>query len=356
MVCERLRYPFGAVLRQRRGWQKVTGRIEPAALNRCIWIPAFSLVHGKNAGDFLFRRFSMKVLCFGSLNLDHVYRVHSIVRPGETISSLGVETHCGGKGLNQSIALAKAGAPVWHAGAVGEDGQVLIQCLQVAGVHTTLIEHLDGPNGSCVIQVDDAGQNSIVLFGGTNQRIDRTYVDEVFTHFGKGDLLLLQNEISCLSYILKKAAANQMKVILNPSPMTKELMTMDLSAVSLFILNEVEGGDLTGETDPDRILDGLGKCYPNAEVVLTLGGSGSCFRGNGKIIRQKAYPVQAVDTTAAGDTFTGYFIADYYASGNAAHALDLASRASAIAVTRPGAADSIPLRTDVERWDSKKEK
>ncbi|MGN0275098.1 MAG: ribokinase [Chordicoccus sp.] len=289
----------------------------------------------------------MKVLCFGSLNLDHVYRVHSIVRPGETISSLGVETHCGGKGLNQSIALAKAGAPVWHAGAVGDDGQMLVRRLQDAGVHTNLIEHLDGPNGSCVIQVDDRGQNSIVLFGGTNQRITETYVDEVFSHFEKGDLVLLQNEISCLPYILGKAASKQMTIILNPSPMTRELMATDLSAVSLFILNEVEGGDLTGETDPDRILDALASRFPGAEAVLTLGGSGSCFRGNGETIRQEAYPVQAVDTTAAGDTFTGYFIADYYASGDAKHALDLASRASAIAVTRPGAADSIPLRADV---------
>ena len=274
----------------------------------------------------------MKILCFGSLNLDHVYRVHAIVRPGETISSLGVETHCGGKGLNQSIALAKAGAPVWHAGAVGEDGQALIRRLQNASVHTDLIEHLDGPNGSCVIQVDDEGQNSIVLFGGTNQRIDRAYVDEVFAHFEKGDLVLLQNEISCL----------------------KELMTMDLSAVSFFILNEVEGGDLTGETDPDRILKGLEERYPKAETVLTLGGNGSCFHGKGQTIRQMAYPAQAIDTTAAGDTFTGYFIADYYASGDAAHALDLASRASAIAVTRPGAADSIPLRSEVEAWTASK--
>ncbi len=296
----------------------------------------------------------MKILCFGSLNLDHVYRVHAIVRPGETISSLGVETHCGGKGLNQSIALAKAGAPVWHAGAVGEDGQALIRRLQNASVHTDLIEHLDGPNGSCVIQVDDEGQNSIVLFGGTNQRIDRAYVDEVFAHFEKGDLVLLQNEISCLPYILEKAATKQMTVILNPSPMTKELMTMDLSAVSFFILNEVEGGDLTGETDPDRILKGLEERYPKAETVLTLGGNGSCFHGKGQTIRQMAYPAQAIDTTAAGDTFTGYFIADYYASGDAAHALDLASRASAIAVTRPGAADSIPLRSEVEAWTASK--
>ncbi|MGN1382493.1 MAG: ribokinase [Eubacterium sp.] len=292
----------------------------------------------------------MKILCFGSLNLDHVYRVHHIVRPGETISSLGVETHCGGKGLNQSVALAKAGALVWHAGAVGEDGQVLVTRLQDAGVQTNLIEHLDGPNGSCVIQVDDAGQNSIVLFGGTNQRIDESYVDEVCSHFEKGDLVLLQNEISCLPYILKTAAARQMTIVLNPSPMTRELMTMDLSAVSLFLLNEVEGGDLTGETDPERILDGLQQRYPKAEVVLTLGGNGSRFRGRCGEIRQKAYPVQAVDTTAAGDTFTGYFIADYYASGDAGHALDLASRASALAVTRPGAAESIPVKADVEGW------
>jgi len=290
----------------------------------------------------------MKIFNFGSMNIDNVYRVHHIVRPGETISSLGYQKNPGGKGLNQSIALAKAGMDVWHAGMSGEeDGSFLLDVLREAGVHTELIGHCEGRNGHCVIQVDDEGQNCIFLFGGSNHAVTDEYIDSVMEKTQKGDLLLLQNEISGMDRILKEAARRGLYIILNPSPMDENLLSLDLSCVSMFLLNEVEGADLAGSSDPEMILQVMHEKYPEAEIVLTLGREGAIYSGKYGTYRQAVFPVQAVDTTAAGDTFTGFFIREYFGTGDAVRALEIAAKASSIAVTRPGAAASIPLRCEV---------
>lgn len=293
----------------------------------------------------------MKIVNFGSLNLDNVYRVAKIVRPGETISSKSVETHCGGKGLNQSLALAKSGMQVYHAGMVGkEDGQTLVDVLQSNGVNTKWIEFCEGKSGHCIIQVDDGGQNSIVLCSGANGRISEKYVCRVLGSMREGELLLIQNEISGLEQIIKTAKEHNLYIILNPSPINQKLLEIDLSAVQMFILNEVEGSDLTGGVQTDQILKEMKKKYPNAEIVLTLGKAGSIYSGKYGEFRQDAYSVSTVDTTAAGDTFTGYFIREYFNGNDVRNALQIAACASAIAVTKPGAADSIPFREEVLNW------
>ena len=285
----------------------------------------------------------MKIYNFGSLNLDNVYRVHQIVRPGETISSLGYEMHCGGKGLNQSVALGRAGMDVYHAGIVGEDdGKMLLDMLESSHVHTDLIRTVPGKSGHCVIQVDDQGQNCIFLHGGANHAVTEAYIEEVMAHMHQGDLLLLQNEINAMDRILEEAGKKGLYVILNPSPMNADLLELDLSRIGMFILNEVEGSDLTGEHEPIRILDQMQTLYPNSEIVLTLGSEGSMYRGRHGAFTQAAHQVKAVDTTAAGDTFTGYFIKEYFSGADVQKALTAASRASSITVTREGAAPSIP--------------
>ena len=290
----------------------------------------------------------MKIFCFGSMNIDNVYRVPHIVRPGETLSSRGYQKNPGGKGLNQSIALARAGMEVWHAGMTGsEDGDFLLDTLKQSGVHTELTGTCEGKSGHCIIQVDDAGQNSIFLFGGANHAITEAYIDRVMQKTAPGDLLLLQNEISGLPVILKEAAKRGLYIILNPSPMDSALLELDLSCIDMFLLNEVEGADLAGTTQPDAILEAMRQRFPHAEIVLTLGEKGSVYCGRAGIIRQDAIPAQAVDTTAAGDTFTGYFISEYFPSGDAKAALQIAARAASIAVTRPGAASSIPYRNEL---------
>ncbi|MCI9237308.1 MAG: ribokinase [Dorea sp.] len=289
----------------------------------------------------------MKVLNFGSLNLDYVYSVDHMVTPGETLASYGMSIFCGGKGLNQSIALVKAGVSVYHAGMVGEEGGALLEACKEGGVKTDFIKTIPGKSGHTIIQVDKEGQNCILLFGGANRSITKEYVDEVLSHFEKGDILLLQNEVNLLDYIIDRAYETGMMIILNPSPYDSALDACDFSKISMFLLNEVEGGQVTGEKETDAILEKLKEIYPDAKVVLTLGGEGSVYQYKDEQYRQGIYPVKAVDTTAAGDTFTGYFISSVLEGLPVPEGLKLAAKASAIAVSRQGATASIPLREEV---------
>lgn len=292
----------------------------------------------------------MKVLNFGSLNLDYVYSVDHMVTPGETLASGGMEVFCGGKGLNQSVALAKAGAEVYHAGLIGEEGQVLLEECAANGVDTRFIRKISGKSGHTIIQVDRSGQNCILLYGGANRSITREFVQEVLEAFEPGDLLLLQNEINELAYIIDQAYERGMKIVLNPSPYDAALESCDLGKVSLFLVNEVEGAQITGETEPEAILAKVKELYPQAAIVLTLGSDGAVYQEEDTVLRQAIYPVKTVDTTAAGDTFTGYFLAAQMAGKSPQESLDLAARASALAVSRPGAVPSIPDRNEVEAF------
>lgn len=288
-----------------------------------------------------------KVLNFGSLNYDYVYQVDHIMRPGETQTSKGMETFCGGKGLNQSVALAKAGCQVYHAGAVGEEGQELLSCLKDDGVDTSFVRRLDGKSGHTIIQVDRDAQNCIMLYAGANRRQERAHVDSVLEQFGEGDYLLLQNEINELAYIIDRAYERGMKVVLNPSPFDAYLKECDMSKVTVFMMNEIEGREITGEEDPEKILKAMAKLYPYSEVVLTLGGDGAVYTDYQRTVSQPIYPVKAVDTTAAGDTFTGYFIAGLLEGLPMGENLDRCARASSITVSRRGAAPSIPLLAEL---------
>ena len=289
----------------------------------------------------------MKVLNFGSLNLDYTYQVESILIPGETQASKRRDIFCGGKGLNQSIALAKAGVPVYHAGMIGDEGGVLLDACRENGVNTDFIRKIDGPSGHTIIQVDRNGQNCILLYGGANRSMTREFVDQVLDSFEEGDMILLQNEINELDYIIDRAYEKGMMIVLNPSPYDSALDSCDLGKVSMFLVNEIEGYQITGEREPEGILAKIREIYPGARVVLTLGGEGSVYQDETGIYRQGIYRVKAVDTTAAGDTFTGYFISSVIDGMPVQEGLDMAAKASAIAVSRPGATASIPLREEV---------
>ena len=295
----------------------------------------------------------MKVLCFGSLNIDYTYKVEHFVQKGETISSQSLQVFSGGKGLNQSIALAKAGADTYHAGAIGMDGRFLLERMEEAGVHTEMVSVLaEVRSGNAIIQNDRDGDNCIILYGGANQAITRKQVEEVIARFDAGDYIVLQNETNELAYIMEKAHERGMKVILNPSPMDEKISALPLNDVDYFLLNEVEAEQIlnTEETAGEVLADKLVERFPGAAIVLTLGSRGSIYADGSRKIRQQAYRVKAVDTTAAGDTFTGYFIAGIAAGEPAERAMEMAARASAIAVTRAGAAPSIPYRKEVEEY------
>lgn len=292
----------------------------------------------------------MRILNFGSLNIDYVYSVEKFVSPGETISSSKMERFCGGKGLNQSIALSRAGANVFCAGCIGSDGMMLIEELKNAGVNTDLIKIVDFFSGNAVIQVNHAGQNSIILFGGANQEITHQYVDEVLKGFGKGDYILLQNEISNLDYIVDCAHEKGIEIVLNPSPINKNLFKARLGKIRYFILNEIEGNQLTGKTNSMDIINSFHNQYPKSKVVLTLGNEGVVYYDGEKIWQHGVYDFPVVDTTAAGDTFTGYFLARLAIGECTDEVLKKASIAASMAVSIKGAANSIPDLNRVEQY------
>ena len=294
----------------------------------------------------------MKILNYGSLNIDYTYSVDHFVRGGETMSSEEMHVFSGGKGLNQSIALSKSGAEVWHAGAIGTgDGDFLIRQLKEAGVNTEYISVLDGKTGHAIIQKAKDGGNCILLFGGANQQITREMVDGVMDYFEKGDYLVLQNEISEIGYIMERAREKGMVLVFNPSPMDDKISSYPLEYVDYFLLNEIEAGDICGEQGSgEELLQKLSDKFPASKIVLTLGGDGSLYWDGDRILKQGIYKVKVADTTAAGDTFTGFLIGGLVQGLDAGEALDLAAKAAAIAVSRPGAAPSIPSREEVEAF------
>ena len=290
----------------------------------------------------------MSILNLGSLNIDHVYEVEHFVRPGETLDSTGYQLFAGGKGLNQSIALARAGADVRHAGRIGADGETLRRRLKEDGIDTAGIEPCDTPTGHAVIQVTPSGENAIVLFGGANRMIDKSFISRVLTGYTPGNSLLLQNEISCVADAIQMGSDAGLKILFNPAPMTADIHTYPLERVALFVLNETEAEELTGQTDPNAIRIAMLEKFPHAATVLTLGSKGAIFFDADSLHRQAAQAVEAVDTTAAGDTFIGYFLTEWLQTGDPAAALKLGCRAAALCVTRPGAADSIPRHSELD--------
>lgn len=289
----------------------------------------------------------MKVLNIGSLNLDYVYSVDHIIQPGETESTGGRNIFLGGKGINQSMALAKAGADIYHAGLIGSDGEVFIEACKEYGVNYDYIRTIDGATGHTIIQVDKNAQNCILLYGGANQMLTEEFVDEVLAGFEKGDILLLQNEVNQLPYIIDRAYEKGMQIALNPSPFNEKLNEVDMTKISIFLLNEVEGGQITGLTDPDEVLERMREMFPHAKIVLTLGKDGAKYAEGENVYYQPIFKVKAVDTTAAGDTFTGYFLAGLIEGMEIPEVLKMSAKASSIAVTREGAVPSIPYREEV---------
>ncbi len=289
----------------------------------------------------------MNVVNFGSLNIDHVYAVEHFCRAGETIHTSGYTQNAGGKGLNQSIAVSRSGQKVYHAGLLGPEGARLAELLTDSGVDLRYLKHTSVPQGHAVIQVQPDGQNCIFLYGGSNQAVSPQEIDEVLAQLDAGDYLLLQNEISNLTYLLRAAVRRGLRVVLNASPISDELLHADLTGVDWLVVNEIECAAMAGCDDTQAGYETLRQRYPGLGILLTLGSEGSVSWKDGTELRQCAYRVKAVDTTGAGDTFMGYFVGCLAQGMDRQTAMQYASMASAISVTRPGAAASIPLMDEV---------
>ena len=289
----------------------------------------------------------MRILNFGSCNIDYVYSLEHVVVPGETLSASKREVFPGGKGLNQSVAAARAGAEVYHAGVIGNDGAMLREVLESSGADTRYLESADQPNGHAVIQVASNAQNSIFLYEGTNGMVTEEMIDRVLAFFGEGDSLLLQNEISNVPYLIRKGHEKGMTVVFNPAPFDESLRSLELDRVDYLILNEVEASGFFGSQEVPAILAAAAK-WPGLHLLVTLGKDG-CVYTDGKTRHAcPAFRVEAVDTTAAGDTFAGYFVAMLAAGKTVAEAMRIGCAASALAVSAMGAAPSIPTLDRVE--------
>ena len=289
----------------------------------------------------------MKIYNLGSLNIDYVYSVEHFVNAGETLASGNMQIFPGGKGLNQSIALSRAGSKVIHGAILGSDGEFLKQIMFDSDVDTSHIKSVKNPSGHAIIQVDKSGQNSILLYGGTNREIDREYIEHFLSCANENDILVLQNEISNLSVAFEIAIEHKMQIAFNPSPFDETIHNLPLQYVKWWFCNETEGEALFGSSNPEEIAESFIQKYPDSNLILTLGEKGCIFKNADTFIRQPIYETEVIDTTAAGDTFTGYFISAISQGKSIDCALKLASKASSVTVSRKGAAVSIPYNNEI---------
>lgn len=287
----------------------------------------------------------MTIYNLGSINIDHFYRVPHLPAPGETLAATDYRIGLGGKGANQSAAAARAGARVVHIGAVGPEGQWAIERLQSWGVDVDHIARLDTASGHAIITVDDAAENSIVLYPGANRALPFSLISDALATSLPGDTLLLQNETAHQVEAARLGRERSLRVVYSAAPFQVDAVRAVLKYVSVLALNAVEADQLCAALGAG--LDDLGL----PEVLVTRGAEGAEWRAaDGRRAFVPARRVMAVDTTGAGDTFTGYFVAARDAGQSPEAALDLAATAAALKVTRPGTADAIPTLDEVRAF------
>lgn len=290
----------------------------------------------------------MKILNFGSLNIDYVYHVNKFVVEGETIASTSFHKNPGGKGLNQAVALSRISNQVYFAGKVGNDGKSLVNELYDNNVNTEYIGISNEITGHAIIQVNDEGQNCIITHGGANFDVDVEYIDSVLSQFEKDDLLIIQNEVSNVDYIIKKAYKKGLKIIYNPSPVTSVMKKIDFNQLEYLVINHLEGDVITGKEKSKDILDYLLVNYPSLKVILTASELGAYYKDKDNDIYVKSHKVKAIDTTCAGDTFLGFFLGGIINGKSIEDSMKLASKAASLAVTRDGASRTIPKMKELE--------
>lgn len=287
----------------------------------------------------------------GSINLDHVYRVPHLVASAETLASCSYGVGLGGKGANQSLAMALAGGDVAHWGRLGRQDAWARETLASAGVDVSSIALVDEPSGHAIIQVDDLGENAILLFAGANHGFSVQTIDALLDCTRPVDWLLVQNECNGLAEVMEGAHRRGLSIAFNPAPMTDDVASLPLQHCRLLFVNRGEAarlGDVEASASAEALLDTLSARLPFVETVLTLGSDGAWYQHGSERLYQPALKVKAVDTTGAGDTFIGYYMAALQACLSVHECLVRATTAAALCVQHPGAADSIPGRGSVD--------
>lgn len=290
----------------------------------------------------------MAIYNFGSINIDHIYSVDHFVEPGETLSSNQYDQVLGGKGANQSIACAMAGQKVYHIGIINQADANYIEMLKQAGVNVSFILKSEKTaSGHAIIQVNQQGENAIVLYAGANHALTKEHIESVLSQATSNDWVLLQNETNLVSEIIELAHERKINVAFNPAPIKSNVFECSLDKVNLLFVNEIEAMQLTRTHDIASARLTLKKDFPNTKVIMTLGKAGAAYLYQNEVIDVAGKQVKALDTTAAGDTFTGFFLANYSANGDILTALEFANAAAALCVTKHGASPSIPCTNEV---------
>lgn len=289
-----------------------------------------------------------KIIVIGSFNLDYVFNVDRFVRSKETMTSNGMTIHYGGKGFNQAIALARCYPETYFAAHLNHNERYLLPILEDNGIKTDYVTFVDEPTGMAFIQVDQSGENCILLNKGANHSFKDADIDAILDGFTKGDLLVLQNEINNLESLIKKAKLRGMKLALNPSPLTENLLNINTNDIDFLLINEIEGEQLSKKIDPEEIIEILRDKAPNTSIILTLGSKGVIAYHEQTKYMQEGRKVEAIDTTAAGDTFTGFLLGMLMQGKNIDLALKYATYAASLSVICKGAFESIPKLNDVE--------
>lgn len=284
----------------------------------------------------------MAIFNLGSINVDHVYRVPHLPGPGETLEAAGHAVGLGGKGANQSVAAARAGARVRHIGVVGRDGLWARDRLAGFGVDVAGVAVIEAATGHAIITVDPGGENSIVIHPGANRALDRAAVETALDGAGPGDALILQNETAWQAESAAFARARGLSVIYSAAPFDVAAVRAVLPHIELLMVNEVEAAQLVAETG--QALDAL----PVADIVVTEGARGATwYRRGADPLFVPAFRVEPVDTTGAGDCFAGTLAAALDRGDDRAVAMRQAAAAAALQVTRPGAAEAMPDAAEV---------
>jgi ribokinase len=286
----------------------------------------------------------MAIWNLGSINADFVYAVPHIPAPGETLAATDRQVFLGGKGANMSVAVSRAAARVNHIGAVGQDGAWAIERLLEYGVYTGFVTVLDTETAQAIIAVDQKGENTIILHPGANAQIPQAVLQEALSEAQTGDWFITQNETNLQRTAVTLAKKMGLRVAYAAAPFDADRVKAVLEYLDFLILNAIEAEQLkqaTGQGPSD-----LGV----ADVIVTLGGDGADWYRGGAVEHFDAIPVDAVDTTGAGDTFTGYVLAGLDRGLPMAQAIAQATKAGALMVTRHGTADVIPDLSEVQAF------
>lgn len=279
----------------------------------------------------------------GSINADFFYRVPRLPAPGETVAAASLATGLGGKGANQSVAVARAGSGVRHIGAVGHDGDAAVAELAAAGVDTAHVARVQEPTGHAIVSIDPAGENAIVIYPGANRAQQMPRIEAALSGAGPGDWLMLQNETSHQAESAALARARGLSVVYSAAPFAPEAVAAVLGDLMLLILNAVEAEQLSAT------LNTAPRALPVPHVLITKGADGAEWidTDSGETVSVPAVTVTPVDSTGAGDTFAGYAVAGLAQGFDRAAALSRAAAAAALQVTRRGTAAAIPSSEEV---------